>query len=563
MITIEDVRRIPLLAQLEDDLIARVAGSAADVRLRAGEWFAHEGASPSFFALLAGRFELLKHYGNTLRRLAVREPGDYLGEVPIVLGGPFIAGARTLEISRLLRIDAFDFRRLLRESPKMRGDVLETIMYRVEGLEEEADREDALPIIVGARSDPSCHEIRDFLTRNRQPFEWYDPADGRPIPRGLELPGTEYPFVFLPGGGCLTRPKLTELAEALGLRTHASAAEYDVAVVGGGPGGLAAAVYGASEGLRTLLLERYATGGQAGTSSRIENYLGFPSGLSGDELAHRAQTQAERFGAEIVVGRNVTSIETGAPFHRITLDDGGVLNAHAIVIATGVTYRTLPVPGIDRFLSAGVFYGASLSEARAMRDRKIVLVGGGNSAGQAAMFFSDYARCVTLMIRGAALRDSMSAYLIDELATRDNVRVRANSEIAGVERQDALEAVVVHDRQTGTDTREQVDAVFVFIGADAFTGWLPKAVVRDELGYVCTGRDVLDLVAAERPWPHERDPYLLETSVPGIFAAGDVRHGSIKRVAASVGEGSMAIAFVHTYLDSLREPLARGGQPGA
>jgi thioredoxin reductase (NADPH) len=551
VITADDVRRIPLFADLDGAVVERIAACAADVHLRADEWFVHEGEAPSFFALLSGRFELLKRYGNALRRLAVREPGDYLGEIPIVLGGAFIVSARTLEHSRLLRIDGYDFRRLLRESPRMRGEVLETIMFRVEGLEEESSREDPLPVVVGGRFDASCHEIRDFLARNRQPFEWYDPADGRPLPRGLEAPDASFPVVFLPAGECLTRPKLDELAEALGLRTHVSEKQYDVAIVGGGPGGLAAAVYGASEGLHTLLLERYATGGQAGTSSRIENYLGFPSGLSGDELANRAHTQAERFGAEIVVGREVRQIEISAPFHRITLDDGAVLEAHAIVVATGVTYRKLPVPGIERFLGAGLFYGASRTEARAMRDHNIVLIGGGNSAGQAAMFFADYARCVNLMIRGADLRESMSAYLIGELATRDNVRVRANSEIVAAEGHDSLEAIVVRDRLNNTETREPIDAVFVFIGADAFTEWLPEAVVRDQRGYVCTGRDVLDLVGAERPWPQERDPYLLETSVPGIFAAGDVRHGSIKRVAASVGEGSMSIAFVHTYLASL------------
>jgi thioredoxin reductase (NADPH) len=551
VITPEEVARIPLFSELDDRLRARIAASAADVRLRADEWFAHEGETPSFFALISGRFEVLKRYGNAMRSLAVREPGDYLGEIPIVLGTTFFASARTLEVSRLLRIDAADFRRLLRESPKVRGEVLETIMSRVEGLEEESALEDAPPVIVGGRFDAECHAIRDFLARNRQPFEWYDPADGRPLPRGLTVSGTAFPLVFLPGGECLTQPKLIELAEALGLRTRAGAKEYDVAIVGGGPGGLAAAVYGASEGLRTLLLERYATGGQAGTSSRIENYLGFPSGLSGDELAHRAQTQAERFGAEIVVGRDVRSIEVGAPFHRITLDDGQALATHAIVIATGVTYRQLEVPGMDRFLGVGVFYGAARTEAPAMRDRDIVLVGGGNSAGQAAMFFSDYARCVTILIRAADLRASMSSYLIDELATRDNVRVRALSEIVAVEGGERLEAIVVRDRRAGTESREPADALFVFIGADAFTDWLPQAVVRDQHGYVCTGRDVLDLVDAGKPWPHERDPYLLETSVPGIFAAGDVRHGSIKRVAASVGEGSMAIAFVHTYLASL------------
>jgi thioredoxin reductase (NADPH) len=334
-------------------------------------------------------------------------------------------------------------------------------------------------------------------------------------------------------------------------------------------------VYGASEGLSTLLFEQLATGGQAGTSSRIENYLGFPSGLSGDDLATRAHAQAERFGAEVVVGRFVRGIEVGKGAHRVLFGSdpardgpGGAtgevlsIEARAVVLATGVTYRSLEVPGIDRFLGTSVFYGAARTEARGMRGKSVILVGGGNSAGQAAMFFANYARSVTLLIRGESLQASMSQYLIDQIATKENIAVRSHGEIVSVEGTDRLEAAGIRDKRTGDVAREEVDAIFVFIGADARTDWLPQEIVRDERGYVCTGRDVVDLIGSRGHWPDDRDPFLLETSVPGIFAAGDVRHGSIKRVAAGVGEGSMSIAFVHAYLASLAEE-AVGSARGA
>ncbi|MBD5632875.1 MAG: FAD-dependent oxidoreductase, partial [Candidatus Eremiobacteraeota bacterium] len=523
------------------------------------------GEAPAFFALLEGRFEVLKKYGSSVRQLAVREPGAYMGELPIVLGGPFIAGARALDPSRLLRLEARDFRRLLHLEPALREAILATVLSRVEGIEEESGTEEAPLVVVGGRFDAGCHDIREFLSRNRLPFEWFDPADGRTCESAGVVDASQMPLVILPDGTRHVRPSLIELARAVGLRTRPEHDRYDVVVIGGGPAGLAAAVYGASEGLRTLLLEQLATGGQAGTSSRIENYLGFPSGLSGDELGTRAQAQAERFGAELVVGRCAQRIDVGDGVHRVVFEEDGAggepgratsIETHAVVLATGVDYRKLEVPGIDRFLGTSVFYGAARTEARGMRGLDIILVGGGNSAGQAAMFFSNYARSVTILVRGAGLQASMSQYLIDQLATKENVTVRARGEIVAVEGAERLEAVTIRDSRTRAETRETSDAIFVFIGADAITDWLPDAIVRDERGYVCTGRDVLDLATDDRPWPLERDPYLLETSVPGIFAAGDVRHGSIKRVAAGVGEGSMSIAFVHAYLAAELERAA-------
>lgn len=552
MITPDMVRSIPLFAVLDEETVAMIARSAADVRLHAGDWFVYEGEAPAFFALIDGRFEVLKRYGSDLRQLAVREPGEFMGEIPIVLGGSFIAGARALESSRLLRLEPRDFRRVLRLAPPVREEIVATIGRRIEGLEEEAEIESTAPVVVGGRIDPGCHTIRDFLARNRQPFEWHDPADGRVCEVAAGVAESDLPMLILADRRRLVRPSLVEIADGVGLKTRPERDAYDVVVIGAGPAGLAAAVYGASEGLQTLLFDSYATGGQAGTSSRIENYLGFPSGLSGDELATRAEAQAERFGAEVVVAREVSRIEIGSPCHRVFFGSGtgepaGSIETHAVVLATGVSYRKLDVPDLDRFLGAGVFYGAARTEGPGMSGRDVLLIGGGNSAGQAAMYFANYARSVTILIRAAHLRSSMSQYLIDQLNTKENVTIRANSQVVAVDGSAHLEGVTIRERTTGETQREPIDGLFIFIGADAMTDWLPHEIVRDSRGYVCTGRDVLDLVEKGQH-PYRRDPYLLETSAPGIFAAGDVRHGSIKRVAAGVGEGSMSIAFVHAYL---------------
>jgi thioredoxin reductase (NADPH) len=324
--------------------------------------------------------------------------------------------------------------------------------------------------------------------------------------------------------------------------TEPSAREYDTVIVGAGPSGLAAAVYAASEGLRTLVVEREAPGGQAGTSSRIENYLGFPSGVSGDELATRALQQARRLGAEILVTRTIADIDTRS--REIHLDGGDVLAARTIILAGGVSWRRLEIAGFDRLVGNGIFYGASRSEAPNVHGLEIHIVGAGNSAGQAAMFFSTHARRVTILCRGESLDHSMSRYLIDQLATRENIEVRVRCEVIAAYGGEALEAIDVRTPEREDPTRLASAGLFIFIGADPETGWLPGEIVLDRRFYVLTGSDL----KAQGAWPLQRDPYLLETSVPGIFACGDVRSGPVKRVAAAVGEGSMAIAFVHQYL---------------
>jgi len=552
MITASMLRHVPLLADVPDTELAVLAGRAADIQLRTNDWLIHEGEVASFFIVISGGLDVYKTIGGGERRINHYGPGGYGGEIPILLGAPAIASLRASEPSRICRLDQADFRELIAACPLINAQLLQMMATRINGLQQLAIESPVATVtIIGHRFDIACHALRDFLTRNRVAFRWYDPREPEariglsPAPQ----PGETFPVVKFLDGSTLTTPTLREVAHKLGLQTSPSPGVYDVAIIGGGPAGLAAAVYGASEGLRTILIERDAPGGQAGTSSRIENYLGFPTGVSGDDLGARALAQARRFGVEILVARHAAAVSYDDEALAVVLDDGEQIAVRSIVLATGVTWRALEIPGADALVGRGVYYGAARTEALATSGRDIFLVGGGNSAGQAAMFFADYARKVTLLCRGHTLAASMSHYLIAQLETKANVEIRVRSQVVGVEGVDHLQAIVVEDRDSRERYRYETDALFVFIGADAETAWLPPALIRDARGYVCTGRDVLDLVRKhEGTWPVRRDPYLLETSIPGIFAAGDVRHGSIKRVASGVGEGSMAIAFVHQYL---------------
>ena len=575
MITGEMLRTVPLLAGVADAELETIAARAADIALHTNEWLIQEGELPAFFILISGRLTIYKSIAGDERAIAEYAPGDYGGELPLLLGSPAIASIRASEPSRVCRLDATDFRDLIVACPELNARLLRTMATRIEGLQQLATEPPLATVtIIGHRYDLACHALREFLTRNHVAFRWYDPRD--PEARvGLSAtpqPDEIYPVVILPDATRLVTPSFREVAVHLGLQTAPSRSVYDVAIIGAGPAGLAAAVYGASEGLRTILIERHAPGGQAGTSSRIENYLGFPTGVAGDELAARALRQAKRFGAEILVARGATGIDTAQRdvTHAVMLEDGERLRTRSVVIATGVSWRELDLPNAPLLVGRGVYYGAARTEALITRGLDIFMIGGGNSAGQAAMFFSSYARTVTLVVRGPSLERSMSQYLIDQLAGRPNVRIRSRSQVVALEGTDRLAAIVVEDRATGQRRREPTEALFVFIGADAETTWLPQALIRDGRDYLCTGRDVMDLVAGQQgTWPLSRDPYLLETSVPGVFAVGDVRHGSVKRVASGVGEGSMAIAFVHQYLadsppfgDSTGEPAVGAAQAG-
>jgi thioredoxin reductase (NADPH) len=407
--------------------------------------------------------------------------------------------------------------------------------------------------VAGTLWSASSHTIKDFLARSQIPYQFLDierDAEARALVEQTTEGKHRLPVVFFPDGSVLIEPGLTEVAEKAGLRTQATVPFYDLIVVGAGPAGLAAAVYGASEGMETLLIDKATPGGQAGTSSRIENYLGFPKGLSGADLARRATAQAQRLGAEILSTQEVVGIGLRDPYRVVTLAGGSELICRALIIATGVSIRELDVPGIESVTGAGVYYGAALTEAANYKGEHVFVVGGANSAGQGAVFLSQYADQVSMLVRGS-LAKSMSRYLIEQIDRRDNIDVRLGAEVVEVHGRDRLEAITIRDRETGETRREQTPAMFVFIGASPHTEMLGDLVELSPAGFVLTGPDLS--VNRKRPggWKLKRDPYLMETSVPGIFAAGDVRHGVIRRVASAVGQGSAAISFVHEYLKTV------------
>jgi len=408
--------------------------------------------------------------------------------------------------------------------------------------------------VLGNRWSPASHNIKDFLARNRVPYQWLDietaAADSeiRGLINLLEEEETKtLPLVIFPNGLRLRQPTNAELAEHAGLKTRAAAAFYDLAIVGGGPAGLAAAVYGASEGLRTVIIEREAPGGQAGMSSHIDNYLGFPSGLSGRDLARRAVDQARRFGVEIL-SAEATAVWLDGQYRYLRLADGAELSCHALLVATGVQWRKLEAPGVERLTGRGVYYGAAMTEAMSTRDEDVYVVGGANSAGQAAMYFSKYARRVIMLVRGPSLAALMSQYLINQLKATANIHIEFNSSIVEAHGEDHLEAISVHCSVTNEVNKVPANSLFIMIGAAPNTDWLANIVERDERGFILSGPALMRDGKRPKGWQLGRDPGLLETSVPGVFVVGDVRHGSVKRVASGVGEGSIAISFVHQYL---------------
>jgi thioredoxin reductase (NADPH) len=408
--------------------------------------------------------------------------------------------------------------------------------------------------VIGHRWSPEAFEIRDFLARHQVPYHWMDveqDAEAKTLVEGGDGGAASLPLVLLTDGTRLVKPSRTELAEKIGFKTQAEKPFYDLVIVGGGPSGLAAAVYGASEGLRTLMVEGDAPGGQAGTSSRIENYLGFPSGLSGADLTRRAVTQAQRFGVEILTPQEAKGLRQEDPYRIVTLGDGREVSCHSLLIATGVSYRKLDVPGVERLTGAGIYYGAAMTEAMACRDEDVFIVGGANSAGQAAMYFSKYARRVVMLVRGDSLNKAMSQYLIDQIGEMPNIEVWYHANVAEAQGGDHLESIDVKSSETGEVANHPARSLFILIGAQPRTGWLEGTLERDERGFILTGPALIRDGQRPKGWPLDRDPFLLEASVPGVFAAGDVRHGSVKRVASGVGEGSIAISFIHEYLSRL------------
>ncbi|AFY39993.1 response regulator receiver protein [[Leptolyngbya] sp. PCC 7376] len=411
--------------------------------------------------------------------------------------------------------------------------------------------------VIGDRWSADSHRIKDFLARNQIPYRWLDierDAKAKELIEYAKVQDPCLPLVLFPDGDSQKKPSNLAIAEKIGLQTEAEKPFYDLIIVGGGPGGLAAAVYGASEGLRTVMLEKEAPGGQAGTSSRIENYLGFPVGLSGGDLARRAVTQAKRFGVEILTPQEVTNIRIENDYRIVTLKSGAELTSHAVILAMGVSWRRLSMPGIEKFTGAGVYYGAAQTEAIACKGEDVYVVGGANSAGQAAMYFSRFARKVIMLVRGESLTKSMSQYLIDQIGETENIEVRTHSSIMEAQGETRLESLVIQNSATETITTEPAKSLFIFIGAVPRTEWLDEFISRDERGFILTGPDLHgDRLGIPRQyrWLQERAPFLLETNVPGVFAVGDVRHGSVKRVASGVGEGSICVQFVHRYLSNL------------
>jgi thioredoxin reductase (NADPH) len=543
--TIDELGTVPLFSALAQKELEYLAGAVEDIHLMPGEYVAHEGESRFLAVVVEGKTELTKLVNGVEQVIGVRFPGQLGGEIPMTLGTPLPASMRAVEPSRVLKATVEVFHTLAAMAPEVSATVGAAALERLEMLRNAtAQPLEPVMFLIGPPVDPGVHGCDSFLHRNQIPFKRLNPDDPAAVAQtGGRAPlAGPYPVVVLRDGTRLIAPTMRAIATVAGLTVAPGRAHYDVVIVGGGPAGLTAAVNSASEGLETGLIESFAPGGQAGASTRIENYTGFPFGVSGDELASRALQQAKRLGAEIVVTRRVEAIDPAEL--TVRLDGGDVLRTKSIVLAMGVEWRRLEVDSVDRLVGSGVYYGAARSDASLAQGNDVYLIGAGNSAGQSAIFFSHHARSVTLLVRGESLAASMSHYLIEQIATKTNIRVETRSEVVEVHGDEQLEAIEVIDRRAGTTSRRDAKVLFVLIGAKAATDWLPADISRDKHGFVLTGIDAMKA----GQWTADREPFALETSAPGIFAVGDIRSESVKRVAASVGEGGIAIAFVHRYL---------------
>jgi thioredoxin reductase (NADPH) len=548
MLSIEELRKIPVFANLAPKEMDYLSRAVPDIHVASGEYVVHEGEEPGLIVVVEGMLEATKMMDGVERAVGSRLPGTLFGEPTVVLNAPFLASLRAVETSRVIRIEPRVYYTLAAAAPELAATVAHAALGRVDRLQQLASAPARVGVrLIGPNWQPSVYAMRDFLHRNQVDFEWLapeDPAAGT-LPLGPAASSRLYPIALLADGTVLVEPSFQHLARSVGLGIAPTRPAYEIVVIGGGPAGLSAAVYGAADGNSTLLIERYAPGGQAGTSSRIENYLGFPFGVSGDELTTRALRQARRLGAEIVVTRTVERIDVAS--RTLTLDGGEVVKAGTIILAMGVSWRRVSIEGLDRLTGRGVYYGAVRTSAPAMQGGDVFLIGAGNSAGQAAVFFSSYAREVTLVVRGEGLEKSMSHYLIQQLRAKPNIRTEFRSEVVGVYGGDHLETLEIVDRATGTTRRTEAAGLFVFIGADPSTDWLPGEIARDPRGFVLTGAEA----AATGRWTAARPPSLLETTVPGVFAVGDVRSSMVKRVASGVGDGGLASSFADQYLQEL------------
>ena len=548
MISAEELLSLELFEGLSLVERQRLASKAADLFLRPGEWLIHEGDATGFFVILGGELGLSRQIGGLRKALFSYKRGGYFGEMPVLLELPSVASAHAVTACRVARFERQQLLELIQESSSASRMILDSMHHHLHRAQRHAQTAPTLRVLItGSRYDDHCYKVRSFLAANRIVYEWIDDLS-EPATLSSEVsldPCAVAPFKVLVDGQPLASVStVRDLAEALGLQTTPTHNSYDVIIVGAGPAGMAAAVYGASEGLNVLMVERSAIGGQAGSSSRIENYLGFPAGISGDDLSQRAWKQANRFGAEIALTRTVTSLERRGEIFHVELDGGTSLTGQAVLLSMGVEWRKFSAPGVEELLGRGVFYGASRSEAFGVRGKRVVLVGGGNSAGQAAVFLSGYAAEIRILVRGSGIKLTMSKYLIDQIKSKNNIRVETFTQVHEVAGDGYLTRVTTVCSRPGEDdftTSSEADALFIMIGGDTNTGWLPTELEQDQHGFITTGRDVTR-------WTLERPPLSLETSIPGLFCAGDARHGSVKRVASGVGEGSMAISFIHEYL---------------
>lgn len=534
MITSKDLEKIPVFAGVDEQERRRLARRAADISLEPGQWLIREGEEPHFFVTLDGELEAIKDIVGQRRVLGRSVPGEFSGEVPIFMGTASIVSMRAVTKCRVARFERQQLQELVRDSPSAGEIIFQTMSLRLATAQKLARETPSSRVqISGSKYDNNCRAIRSFLSANRIQYDWRPNMSEAETGMTVSVEGTP-----------LETPTVRRVAEALGFQTVPKHEHYDIIIAGAGPAGMAAAVYSASEGLKVLLVERFAAGGQAGTSSRIENYLGFPAGISGDELTERALKQAKRFGVEMLFKRNVEEVQSLDVGHCVTLDGGDRVRADVLLLTTGVSWHRLEFEGHDELFGRGILYGAPRFDGVAVSGSRIFIVGGGNSAGQAALFYSGYAAEVIMLVRGAGLTRSMSQYLIEQIRDKTNIRVEPWTEVTGAHGEDHLEQITTTSRPPGgpesTSTRD-AKALFIMIGAVARTHWLPASLERDAKGYICTGRNITT-------WSLDREPFALETSIPGVFCAGDVRHGSVKRVASGVGEGSMSISYIHEYL---------------
>ena len=538
----------PMLTEEQITQLARYAGAPTKT-FRAGEALFRAGdRDPKFFVIKSGELEIIDVTGDQPKTIRVQGPGDFTGDIGHLTGSPKVVSAIARSDCEVYEMSEGELRKVLNQDPQLSDLILQAFIARRQLMRESPEFTGLR--VIGSRYSRDTFRIRDFLAKNRVLFTWLD-LEGDPAVNQLlqQFGVTEADTPIVACAHCLVlrNPSNRELAEKIGIRRPVDHAVYDLAIVGSGPAGLAAAVYGASEGLNTIVLEHTAPGGQAGSSMRIENYLGFPTGITGSELADRAVLQADKFGARISVPTPVTKLTFDKTYSVLELEGGENVVAKCLLIATGAEYRRLEVEHCSRFEGAGVYYAATPNEAQMCRGSDVVLVGGGNSAGQAAVYLSQNARKVFLLIRGDDLCKSMSSYLAHRIINTPNIEILRCTEVIRMNGDGHLNSVEILNKITGEKKTLTTAALFSFIGANPRTDWLPSEIEKDEKHFVRTGIELGD----SRQWTLKRQPFLLETSRPGVFAAGDVRSGSVKRVASAVGEGSMAVQFVHEYLKTM------------